>query len=202
MPENVRTIQGKDVFLFVRRLKDAKTEAGKLIPYQTSLSFDPSRDSDTTQTKSGVVTTSSAIETDLEVEFVNNTSAIADALYDHFFTNEVLECWVVYTNRSNEKGEFLSFYMRGTISEDSSDNDPDDNSTRDVTFAVQGTPKRGWTKLPDSAMEQLEYVYRGLEAMGESDTKGTAWKESDAGTDVAQTTPASKPASSVTRTGN
>lgn len=202
MAENVRTIQGKDVYLFVRRLKDAKTDPGKLIPYQTSLSFDPSRDSDTTQTKSGVVTTSAAIETDLEVEFVNNTSAIADALYDYFFANELLELWVVFIDRFNEEGKVKSFYMRGTISEDSSDNDPDDNSTRDVTFAIQGTPKGGWSKLPESAMEQLEYVYRGLEALGESTTNGTPWKESDAGTDVPKTTSTSKPTNTVTRTEN
>ena len=48
-------------------------------------------------------------------------------------------------------------------------------------FGVDGTPKRGWTTLPQSAQEAIEYVYRGLEAMGENKTTGTAWKEADAG---------------------
>lgn len=181
MATDVKTIQGKDVFLFVRKLKDAKTAEGKLIPYQTSLSFDPSRDSDSTQTKSGVVTTSAAIETDLSVEFVNNTSAIADALHDSLFDGDELECWIVNAGRKNASGQYYSFYLRATVSEDSNDNDPDDLSTREVSFAVNGTPKRGWTKLPQSAMEQLEYAYRGLEALGENETNGTAWQDADAG---------------------
>lgn len=178
---NVDVIQGKDVFLFVRKLKDAKTKEGQLIPYQTALSFGPSRDSDTTQTKSGVVTTSAAIETDLSVEFVNNASAIADALYDSLFDGDELECWIVFASRKNNNDEYFSFYLQATVSEDSNDNDPDDNSTREVSFAVKGTPKRGWSVLPRSAQEQLEYAYRGLEALGNEASKGTAWKATDAG---------------------
>ena len=33
----------------------------------------------------------------------------------------------------------------------------------------------------EAAQEAIEYVYRGLEAMGENETTGTAWKEADAG---------------------
>ncbi|MEY8737195.1 phage major tail protein, TP901-1 family [Lactobacillus sp. AN1001] len=198
---NVRVIQGKDVFLYARRLKDAKTEPGKLIPFQTSLTFGMSRDTDKTQTKSGVVSTSAAIETDLEVEFINNTSAIADAFRGSLLSDEVLECWVVDAKRFDEEGRVYNWYMRATVSEDSSDNDPDDNSTRDVTLSVTGTPKDGWSKLPKDALEQLEYVYRGLEAMGESISNGVPWKASDEGKNIAEED-VKKPAGSVTRTGN
>ncbi len=181
MTESIKTLHGKDTFLFIRKLKDAKTSEGKLIPFQTSLSFGPSRDSDTTQTKSGPVTTAGGIETDLSVDFINNTSAIVDALQDSLFDGDELEFWIVYTGRKNAQGQYFSFYGRAIVSEDSNDNDVDDLSTREISFGVDGTPKRGWTTLPQSAQEAIEYVYRGLEAMGENKTTGTAWKEADAG---------------------
>ncbi|TGY53639.1 phage major tail protein, TP901-1 family [Ligilactobacillus murinus] len=181
MVESIKTLHGKDTFLFVRKLKDAKTAEGKLIPFQTSLTFDMSRESDTTQTKSGPVTSAGGIETELSVELVNNTSAILDALQDSLLSGDKLEFWVIFAGRKNAQGQYFSFYGRAIVSEDSNDNDADDLSTREISFGVDGTPKRGWTTLPQSAQEAIEYVYRGLEAMGENETTGTAWKDADAG---------------------
>ncbi len=181
MVESIKTLHGKDTFLFVRKLKDAKTAEGKLIPFQTSLTFDMSRDSDTTQPKSGPVTSAGGIETELSVELVNNTSAILDALQDSLLSGDKLEFWVIFAGRKNAQGQYFSFYGRAIVSEDSNDNDADDLSTREISFGVDGTPKRGWTTLPQSAQEAIEYVYRGLEAMGENETTGTAWKDADAG---------------------
>ncbi|KRN29233.1 phage major tail protein [Lactobacillus selangorensis] len=184
-------LQGIDTLAFFRKLKDASLKEGELMPWQTSLSFDPQRDSDTNPTKDGMVTTSSAVETDFEVEFTNNTSAIADAMYDSLFDGEVLEGWIVYRKRQNAEGKYFAWYLRCTVSEDSNDNDPDDNSTRDVTFAVNGKPKRGWLDLPDSAQETIDYVFRGLGAVTDSDANGggDAWTDSDAGTNVTPVDP-------------
>ena len=74
MASEIQVLQGMDTLAYVRLLENEKTERGQLIPYQTSLSFEPQRDTDTTKTKSGTVSTTSALETDLEVEFVNNIS--------------------------------------------------------------------------------------------------------------------------------
>lgn len=187
MADNELTyLQGMDTVAFFRQLSKAKEEEGQLLPWQTSLSFDPQRDSDTNQTKDGVVTTSSSVETDFEVEFINNTSALADMMYDSLFDGEKLEGWIVYRNRRNAAGKYFAWYMRITVSEDSNDNDPDDNSTRDVTFAVSGTPKRGWLSLPETAQEQIDFIFQGLGKVTEEDKTGggTAWAAGDAGTNV------------------
>ncbi|WP_125607901.1 phage tail protein [Lapidilactobacillus bayanensis] len=179
-------LQGIDTLAFARKLVEAKTKEGTLIPWQTSLSFDPQRDSDTNPTKDGVVTTSSSVETDFEVEFINNTSAIADAMYDSLFEGDKLEAWIVYRNRRNAAGKYFAWYLQATVSEDSNDNDPDDNSTRDVSFAVSGTPKRGWLELPAQAQEQIDYVFRGLGVVTDEDETGGGdkWAAEDAGTNV------------------
>lgn len=72
MANEIQVLQGIDTLAYVRLLENASKENGQLIPYQTSLSFDPQRDADSTATKSGNVATSSSLKTDFEVEFVNN----------------------------------------------------------------------------------------------------------------------------------
>lgn len=191
MPEtttgNVIKLSGDDVVCYVRPLKNAKTEAASLIPAQTSFEFDLKRDSDTTDTKDGGFATSSSLETDVEVDFLNNTSKIADQLVDSILNNEVMEIWGVVRKRRNKEGKYFSWYMRGTVSEDDNSNDSGDTSERDVSFAISGTPQRGWTTLTDEQAAELDYVYRGLDKVTEDEdgteiTGGTPWKDEDAGT--------------------
>lgn len=179
----LKTLKGINAVAFARKLSEAQNKEAELIPWQTSLSFDPSRDSDSTATKDGAVNTQSSVETDLETEFINNTSAIADAFYDSLFDGDKIEFWIVHKDRKNADGKYFAWYMQTSVSEDSNDNDADDNSTRDVTFAVDGTPKRGWTALTTQQESDIDYVFRGLDAYtAEDNGNGTAWdKTTDAG---------------------
>ena len=183
MTDEIQVLQGIDTLLFARLLENAGKEEGRLIPYQTSLSFDPQRDSDSTATKSGNVATTSSLETNLEVEFVNNISKISDDLYTSLFKNKKVETWIVYRKRRNDEGKYYAIYMRGTVTEDINDNDPDDNSTRDVTFTIDGTPKFGWLTLPEKAQAEVDYVFRGLETIDDSNKNGggTEWQDTDTG---------------------
>ena len=59
-------------------------------------------------------------------------------------------------------------------------------ANRDVSFAIDGTPKRGWTTLPAEAQEQIDYVFRGLGVVTSAKNDGTdgggkAWDPSDTG---------------------
>ena len=149
-------LEGKNAVLFERLLENAKKEPAQLIPYQTSLSYDPKRDTDSTTTKMGNVPTASNIETDLEVEFLNAISKAADDIYDSLYFNKKIEVWKVHLDRVRSDGKVYAEYMRGIVSEDSNDNDADDHSTRDATFTIDGVAKRGWTDLPADIKEEIE----------------------------------------------
>lgn len=179
----VKTLQGVKSVLFARKHTDAATKEMQLVPYQTSLTFDPSRDSDSTATKDGAVNTSSSIETDLEVEFINNTAAVSDELLQAIFDDELMDMEIVRMDRTNASGEYEAWYMQGRVSEDSNDNDADDSSTRDVSFSVDGTPKHGWTNLTTAQQNDVNYVFRGLDAVTTEDATGggTAWTDADNG---------------------
>lgn len=179
-----KTLKGINAVAFARKYSEATFKEAELIPWQTSLSFDPSKDSDSTATKDGPVNSEGSIETDLETEFINNTSAIADAFYDSLFDGEKIEFWIVHKDRVNSNGENFAWYMQTTVSEDSNDNDADDNSTRDVSFTVHGTPKRGWLQLSAEQQASVDYVFRGIGVYSDVDQGGgTAWdKDYDPGT--------------------
>lgn len=188
---NLEKIQGVNVVVYARKLAEAAKVAGQLIPYQTSLSIDPQRDSDKKKTKSGTVTTTSSLETDFKFEFVNNWSKIADQLLDSIFDNEEMEFWAVNRQRKNADGQYYALYLRGKVTEDSNDNDPDDVSSRETTITVDYGPVRGWVTLNEEQEAELAYIFRGVGAIegtpknDGTDGAGKAWnKETDAGQGV------------------
>lgn len=180
----IQALQGMNALLYVRLLKNADKEEGQLVPMQTSLTFDPQRKSDSTATKSGNVATTSSIETKLKAEFIDNISKVSDDLYTSLLNNERVEVWKINRDRVNDKGQYFAWYMRGYVTEDSNDNDADDNSTREIDFTVDGTPKRGWLTLPESAQEELDYVFRGIGQVSSTDAtgQGAAYADADRGT--------------------
>lgn len=191
MANDLEQIQGVNVVVYARKLAEAAKVAGQLIPYQTSLTIDPQRDSDTKKTKSGSVTTTSSLETDFKFEFVNNWSKIADQLLDSIFDNEEMEFWAVNRQRKNSKGQYYALYLRGKVTEDSNDNDPDDVSSRETTITVDYGPVRGWVTLSEDQEAELAYIFRGVGAIegtpknDGTDGAGKAWNgETDAGQGV------------------
>lgn len=188
---DLEQIQGVNVVVYARKLSEAAKVAGQLIPYQTSLNIDPQRDSDKKKTKSGTVTTTSSLETDFKFEFVNNWSKIADQLLDSIFDNEEMEFWAVNRQRKNSDGQYYALYLRGKVTEDSNDNDPDDVSSRETTITVDYGPVRGWVTLSEDQEAELAYIFRGVGAIegtpknDGTDGAGKAWnKETDAGQGV------------------
>ena len=184
-------IQGKNLVLFARKLSESKTKRGMPVPYQTSLDFEPQRDKKTDATKDGYVGKSSPLQTDLKLEFVNNWSEIADKLQMSLFNGDKMEFWIVNYQRRNADGKAFAYYMRGTVSEDDIDGDPDDVSNRKTTISVDGTPVMGWTTLSQEDEEMIAYVFYGVGEVGDTpkndgtDGGGTPWKTEDAGTGVA-----------------
>lgn len=181
-----KVLKGVKTLLFARKHADAATKEMQLVPYQTGLTFDPSRDSDSTATKSGSVSTASSVETDLEVNFLNNTSEVSDILLQALLDGTDMDMEIVHADRKNDDGKYEAWYMQGHVSEDSNDNDADDSSTRDVSFAVDGTPKHGWTTFTPDQQADVDYLFKGLTAVTDEDKDGggTAWTDADNGKNV------------------
>ncbi|EFA25788.1 LOW QUALITY PROTEIN: putative phage major tail protein 2, partial [Pediococcus acidilactici 7_4] len=141
------------------------------------------------KTKDGNISTSASLETELELEFYNNSSVPADEFYRSILKNEKVEGWIVDIDRTNKDGMNFAWYVQATISDDETEAKTGDVSERTIKFSVNGTPKQGWLVLTKDQQEQVDYVFRGLTAIttGEDGTEkngGTAWQDGDEGTYV------------------
>ena len=189
--EKLKALQGKNAVLMARPLEDDHNMEAQLIPYQTSVSFDPSTKSDNTATKDGPVNSQSSVETDAGVKFINNNSWIADKLRHSLFDGKTIELWLINLDRlrlnaDGSTNEAYMYYMRGSVNEDSNDNDADDLSTRETSFSIDGTPTDGWGKLSKTQSRDLDYVFRGINKITDEDSNGggVEYNESKDGANV------------------
>lgn len=208
--ETLKTLQGKNMVLMARPKSLAGTMEAVLIPFQTTFSFDPSVDSDSTSTKDGAQNSRSSVSTDAEVEMLNSNAWIADRLRHALFNGEEIELWAVQKDRlrinaDNKTSEAYMWYMQGSVKEDSNDNDSDDFSKRDVTFAIDSTPKDGWGKFSETQQQDFDYLFRGIGIVTEDDPNGggTAFNADtdSAGRPVAVETIAINPTSTSIKVG-
>ena len=182
MANTATILQGIDTVAYIRPLKNQSTEAGELVPFRTSLDFDPKRDEKTTATSDGSVSKPGSLTTSLKWDMLNSISKVSDDIQNSLFDQDELEIWVVNRKRVKD-GKYFAYYMRGYVTENSNSNAVDDNSKNSVTFTIDGTPQRGWLTLPADAQAELDYVFRGIDKVaGDSDNgDGTAWADSDRG---------------------
>ncbi|GKQ42912.1 phage tail protein [Companilactobacillus sp. RD055328] len=174
--EILKTLQGKETVVMTRPLSEAKNMEAQLVPWQTGADFDPSADSDSTKTKDGSVASQSSVETGFSFNFINNNHFISDRILTALFNSEKMEFWLLSKDRvkvsEDGKEEYVfAKYMQGTISEDSNSNDPDDNSTREISTSIDGIPKIGWVKLSDTQREAFDYIFRGIDKIASDDDK-------------------------------
>lgn len=181
----VTTVQGKQVFLLVRKTSEAGTTAGQIIPYQESLDFNLKKDGDATKTKTGRVSKPADPTTEIKTKFLDNFSKIADQLYESVLDGDQLDVWIV--NYQRKKGsKYFAWFMRGTVTEDSGSNDADDNSERELTIAISDGPVRGWTGLTAEQESAMAFVFRGVGVVTQpkndgTDGDGQAWTADDNG---------------------
>ena len=196
MANTATILQGIDTVAYIRPLKNQSTEAGELVPFRTSLDFDPKRDEKTTATSDGSVSKPGSLTTSLKWDMLSSISKVSDDIQNSLFDQDELEIWIVNRKRVKD-GKYFAYYMRGYVTENSNSNAVDDNSKNSVTFTIDGTPQRGWLTLPADAQAELDYVFRGIDkTSGDSDTgDGVAWADSDrgAGANDASTTKAALP---------
>lgn len=197
MASTATILQGIDTVAYIRPLKNQSTEAGELVPFRTSLDFDPKRDEKTTATSDGNVSKPGSLTTSLKWDMLNSISKVSDDIQNSLFDQDELEIWVVNRKRVKD-GKYFAYYMRGYVTENSNSNAVDDSSKNSVTFTIDGTPQRGWLTLPADAQAELDYVFRGIDkTSGDSDTgEGVAWADSDRGAGANDDTSTAKAAGS------
>lgn len=173
-------LQGKRVLVAVRKLSEQATKDAYILPLQTSGDFDLSRDTDTTTTKDGIVSTSGGLELDFSVELLDSDDVVLDLLEDSLINETMLEVWRIKLDKKDSQGRAFAHYMHARVTEDSQGADADDIATREFTFTNEGEPKRGYLTLPTTIQEAIDYAFKGLEdTTTDANGKGVASSETN-----------------------
>jgi TP901-1 family phage major tail protein len=161
--QTATTVKGKRIIYLFRLLKDAASKAGVNIAYTTENSNNMSRDSDSTETKDGPITTPGTLETTISataILSVGGESMTYDDIRDAMIDDEMFEIWEVnLDNPSSTTGKYKGLYMRGKCTSCELSSPADDNAEADLEWAVNGIPQKGDVTVSGAAVAASAYAF-------------------------------------------
>ncbi|WP_301049767.1 phage tail tube protein [Lactobacillus intestinalis] len=166
----VQALPGKRMVSYFRLLKNANKEDAELVPLEGDSSLSLKRDTKSVTTKSGNISTSSGLTTEIDQTFYEGISKVSDEFYDAILEDQTVEYWLVDLDRQNSEGKFWSIYARARVTEDKPSFKADSTAERSPKMSVIGTPKRGYTALSDYDKAMIDYAFRGIGKIA-ADTK-------------------------------
>lgn len=158
----LQALPGKRMVSYFRLLKNAAKEDAEVVPLEGDSSLSLKRDTKSVTTKSGNISTSSGLTTEIDQTFYEGISKISDQFYDAILEDQTVEYWLVDLDRQNSEGKFWSIYARARVTEDKPSFKADSTAERSPKMSVIGTPKRGYTALSDYDKDMLDYAFRGI----------------------------------------
>lgn len=164
----MEAIQGKKLILLFRALKDASTQKGLKLAFQTEHSVDSSLNSDTTITKDGSITTGTSVEEEIPFTCImGRDDDTAKMLKKAHRKGEVVEMWEVDITEKDSEGKYPAEYRQGLITSYSKTANAEDLIELSCTFKVNGTAQEGLVTLTEEQEEVVQYVFRDTEIVTE-----------------------------------
>ena len=111
----VQALPGKRMVSYFRLLKNANKEDAELVPLEGDSSLSLKRDTKSVTTKSGNISTSSGLTTEIDQTFYEGISKVSDEFYDAILEDQTVEYWLVDLDRQNSEGKFWSIYARARV---------------------------------------------------------------------------------------
>ena len=114
----VQALPGKRMVSYFRLLENASKEDAEIVPLEGDSSISFKRDSKSTTTKSGNISTSSGLTTEIDQTFYEGISKVSDEFYDAILDDKIVEYWLVDLDRVNTDGKYWAIYARCHVTED------------------------------------------------------------------------------------
>lgn len=154
---------------FVRLLEEASTKEAALVVNATGSTFDPSRKTSSTDTKTGTISSIGSMSVKDDLDAVDCKSEANDDLEQSLYANKEIERWHVNLDRQNDDGKYYAVYERGYVTEISQTGNAGNNVTKKYTFTINYGPVRGWLSFNKSQAQELNFVFKDLKVEGTGD---------------------------------
>ena len=162
-------VQGKKLVYLYRIAKDAATADGATLAFTTENGRTKSKDADSTATKDGAIRTPGASEVEITATSILAVGdELIEKLEDAMDNDELIEIWEA--NLAEPVGDgankFAGMYFQGYLTELEKTSNAEDFVEVSLTFAINGTGKRGEVTVSAEQQEMAAYVFTDTQKTG------------------------------------
>lgn len=155
-------VQGKRMVYLYRLHKDAATTDGATLAFVTENSRTKSKESESTVTKDGSITTPGTIEQEItSTSLLAKDSKMVENLEDALDNGELLDIWEANLDEPAVDGEnkFKGRYFQGYLTELEVTSSAEEYVELSHTFAINGAGVRGDVTVTAEQQEMANYVF-------------------------------------------
>lgn len=157
-------VQGIDVILLFRLLKDAGTATGAKLAFQTEHEVSETRDSDSLATKDGAIVTPQALETEIScTSIMAKDDEMVKMLRDAQRNGETVEIWEIDRSQPESgvsTNKYKATYYQGKVTEWTKNPTAEDALELSLTFAVEGEGQDGYATLTADQATVVQYAFQ------------------------------------------
>lgn len=161
MPE---AMQGKNLIILFRILKDSKTKTATKLAFQTEHTLTEAKSADSVPTKDGPVAVPAGLETDLDVTSIMSVGdSLPDDLRQALRDDLIVEIWEV---NLAEKGtltnsdKYKAMYFQGYVTDWERNPNAEDALELSISFAINGEGQSGFATLTEGQQTVVQYVFK------------------------------------------
>lgn len=162
-------VQGKKIVYLYRIKSKAATNDGATLAFTTENGRTKSKDADTTATKDGSIRTPGVVETEITAtSILAKGDTLIDSLEDAMDNDELIEIWEANLAEPAKNGEnkFKGMYFQGYLTEIEKTSNAEDMVECSLTFAVNGSGKRGDVTVTVEQQDIANYVFADTKKTG------------------------------------
>lgn len=162
-------VQGKKIVYLYRIKSKATTNDGATLAFTTENGRTKSKDADSTATKDGSIRTPGVVETEITAtSILTKGDTLLDSLEDAMDNDELIEIWEANLAEPAESGEnkFKGMYFQGYLTEIEKTSNAEDMVECSLTFAVNGSGKRGDVTVTVEQQDIANYVFADTKKTG------------------------------------
>ncbi len=152
--------KGIDSILLFRILKEQANKAAAKLAFQTEHSSEKSRDTNTSQTKDGVLQTIGGIEVTLSAtSIMAENDPLVVELEQAMNNGDLVEIWEIEKGAAKVAEKYPATYYQGYITSFNKTKNAEDLVELEMEFGINGVGASGNATLTEEQAQVVQYVF-------------------------------------------